>query len=172
MRAEHLRTGLERPCVSNTRTNPHPVPPRHQAQILQHGTHCRRNRNPPSAHITEIMPRQRRTRWDATNKNPYQTLRCSIPERKHTHAHRHPNVPHCLRRRGPGGPDTRSREGSCVGARRCSRLHFNSVGHRGAPCGVSTSSPAEGVRIFPEEKVVPLAEGDAQSPQRALDPHP
>ena len=37
-----------------TRITPHPVPPRHQAQIRQHGTHHRRNRNPPSAQTTEI----------------------------------------------------------------------------------------------------------------------
>ena len=58
------------------------------------------------------------------------------------------------------------------GARRRSRSHFNGVGHLGASCGVFTSSPAEGVQIGPEQEVAPLAVGDAQSPQRALDPRP
>ena len=31
---------------------------------------------------------------------------------------------------------------------------------------------AESMQISPEWEVVPLAEGDAQSPQRALDPRP
>ena len=35
-----------------------------------------------------------------------------------------------------------------------------------------TCSPAEGMQIGPEQEVVPLAEGDAQSLQRALNPHP
>ena len=34
-----------------------------------------------------------------------------------------------------------------------------------------TGSPAEGVQIRSEQEVVPLAEGDAQSPQH-LDPRP
>ena len=59
-----------------------------------------------------------------------------------------------------------------MGARRRSRLRFNGVGHRGPSCGVFTGSPAEGMQIRPEQKVVPLAEGDAQSPQRTLDPRP
>ena len=44
----------------------------------------------------------------------------------------------------------------------------------GAPrhCGVCPCSPAEGMQIGPEQKVIPLAEGDAQLPQRALDPRP
>ena len=33
-----------------------------------------------------------------------------------------------------------------------------------------TGSPAEGMQIRPEQKGVLLAEGDAQSPQRTLDP--
>ena len=40
----------------------------------------------------------------------------------------------------------------------------------GSSCGVFTCSPAESMPIGPEQEVVPLAEGDAQSPQRALDP--
>ena len=32
--------------------------------------------------------------------------------------------------------------------------------------------PGEGMQILPEQEVVPFAEGDAQSPQRALDPCP
>ena len=32
--------------------------------------------------------------------------------------------------------------------------------------------PAEGMYIRPEHEVVPLTEGDAQSPQRTLDPRP
>ena len=35
-----------------------------------------------------------------------------------------------------------------------------------------TGSPAEGMQIRSEQEVVPLAEGDAQSPQRTLDPRP
>ena len=35
-----------------------------------------------------------------------------------------------------------------------------------------TGSPAEGMQLPPEQVVVPLAEGDAQSPQRTLDPRP
>ena len=37
---------------------------------------------------------------------------------------------------------------------------------------VFTCSPAEGMQIGSEQEVVPLAEGDARSPQRALDPRP
>ena len=37
----------------HTRITLHPVPRRHQAQIRQHGTHRRRNRNPPSGHTTK-----------------------------------------------------------------------------------------------------------------------
>ena len=33
-----------------------------------------------------------------------------------------------------------------------------------------TGSPAEGMQIRPEQEVAHLAEGDAQSPQRTLDP--
>ena len=46
------------------------------------------------------------------------------------------------------------------------------VGHRSAPRGMFTGSPAEVMQIRPEQEVVPLAEGDAQSPQRTLDPRP
>ena len=35
-----------------------------------------------------------------------------------------------------------------------------------------TGSPAEGMQIHPEQEVVTLAEGDAQSPQRTFDPRP
>ena len=35
-----------------------------------------------------------------------------------------------------------------------------------------TGSPAEGMQIRPEQEVVPLAEGDAQSPQRTIDSRP
>ena len=35
-----------------------------------------------------------------------------------------------------------------------------------------TGSPAEGIQIIPEQKVAPLAEGDAQSPQHTLDTRP
>ena len=41
-----------------------------------------------------------------------------------------------------------------------------------APRGEFTGSPAEGRQIRSEQEVVPLAEGDAQSPQRTLDPRP
>ena len=37
-----------------TCTTPHPAPPRHQAQIRQHGAHCGRNRTPCNAYTTEI----------------------------------------------------------------------------------------------------------------------
>ena len=63
-------------------------------------------------------------------------------------------------------------KGGCGCARRRSRLHFNAVRHRGPSCGVSTYGPAEGMQIGPEQEVVPLAAGDAQLPQRALDPRP
>ena len=51
-------------------------------------------------------------------------------------------------------------------------MHFDDVGHRSAPGGMFTGSPAEGMQIPPKQKVVPLAEGDAQSPQHTLDPRP
>ena len=38
--------------------------------------------------------------------------------------------------------------------------------------GVFTCSPAEGVQIGPEQEVAPLAEGDNQFPQCALNPRP
>ena len=44
------------------------------------------------------------------------------------------------------------------------------MGHRSAPRGMFTGSPAECMQIRPEQEVVPLAEVDAQSPQRTLDP--
>ena len=44
--------------------------------------------------------------------------------------------------------------------------------NRGAPCGMFAGGSAEGVQVGPEHEVVPLAEGDAQPPQRALDPRP
>lgn len=37
-------------------------------------------------------------------------------------------------------------------------LHLNAVGHRGAPCGVLTSSLAEGMQMSPEQEVAPLAD--------------
>ena len=37
---------------------------------------------------------------------------------------------------------------------------------------MSTGSPAEGMQILPEQEVVALAEGNAQSPQRTLVPRP
>ena len=52
------------------------------------------------------------------------------------------------------------------GARRRSCLHFNVVEHRGAPCGVFTSSLAEGVQIYPVQKVAPCR--GATLSQRAL----
>ena len=51
-------------------------------------------------------------------------------------------------------------------------LHLIGVGHRGAPCGMLTRCPAEGMQISPEQEVFPLAEGNAQSPQRPLDSCP
>ena len=51
-------------------------------------------------------------------------------------------------------------------------LFTHGVGHRSAPGGMFTSSPAEGMQIRREQKVVPLVEGDAQSPQRTLHPRP
>ena len=62
---------------------PHPVLPRHQAKLVQHGTHLGRNRNPHSAPTTEIevsvqplgtrnrvQTPQRPSRYDPTDKIP------------------------------------------------------------------------------------------------------
>ena len=51
-------------------------------------------------------------------------------------------------------------------------LHLDGVGHRGAPRREHTCSPAAGMQVGPEQEVIPLAEGDAQSPQSALYPRP
>ena len=47
------------------------------------------------------------------------------------------------------------------------------VGHHEAYCEVLTSSATEGMQISQEQEVVPIVEGDAQSPQRThpLTPH-
>ena len=45
------------------------------------------------------------------------------------------------------------------------------MGHRSAPGGMFAGSAAEGMQIRSEQTVVPLAEGDAQSPRRTLELH-
>ena len=61
-----------------------------------------------------------------------------------------------------------------MGARDVAAVYNSMVWSTAAPLvGCFTCSLAEGMQIGPEQEAVPLAEGDAQSPQRALDdPHP
>ena len=48
------------------------MPLMHQAQIRQHGTHSRQNRNPPSAHTTEVEAPGNPPAPDAVaDKKPY-----------------------------------------------------------------------------------------------------
>ena len=85
-----------------THITPHPVLPRHQPQIQQHGTHRGRDRDPRSAHTTETEApgKPPGTRKEAQTQQHWRTgteqrkqnernLRCSKPRKQ---SHRRPYI--------------------------------------------------------------------------------